>query len=84
MIEIKRDGGRVVLHFDLAIPTYDVRSVPMSYNCGGEVYAGLLTQAMRDALGNTVAAARRAAYEQGWKDAKGKRAKEDWFPRVLK
>ncbi len=86
MIEIKRDGCQVVLHFDLDVPTYETRVFPLSFGCGsgGEVYAGLLARAMQESFGDRVAAARRDAYEQGWKEAKAKRSKAEWFSRLLK
>lgn len=65
------------------MPTWNERTFQFSFNCGGEAYAGLLTKALRDALGDAVQAVRREAYEEGWRDAKAKTAKRDYFRRSI-
>lgn len=83
MINFKRDDKDAVVTLDLAVPTYDERVFSFKFGCGSEVYAGLLTEAMRKAFGNAVQAARREAYNDGWRDAKAKTAKRDWFGRNI-
>lgn len=79
MINFKRDGKKAVVRIDLSVPEYEERSFPFAFNCDGEVYAGLLTRAMRTAFSDAVKAARKEGYDQGWKDAKAKRASCSWF-----
>lgn len=82
-VTINRKGQDVELWLDAFIPNYDSRRFGFTFHCGGDVYAGLLTEHLRKRLGNLVEEARREAYEQGWKDAKAKRSKSDWFSRTL-
>lgn len=83
MIEIKRNHGEVELWFDCFIPHYELRRFPFTFNCGNSEYAGLLTGKMKTALFEEMQRIRREAYEQGWSDAKAKRAKNDIFKGVL-
>jgi hypothetical protein len=83
-LRVRRDGSDVEVSISSHIPTWEERVFPFSFNCGNEAYAGFLTKHIQDVIGNAVANARREAYEQGWKDAKAKRVKNDWFSRVLK
>jgi hypothetical protein len=83
MIHILRDGQFAVLHFDLRIPTWETRSYPLRFNCGGEAYAGLLTAAMNKELEDTVRQLRSEAYAEGWADAKAKKVRANHFNSYL-
>lgn len=45
--------------------------------------ARLLAERLREDFGAQVKKARKEAYEQGFKDAKSKRRKQDWFSEVI-
>jgi hypothetical protein len=79
MINITRDGTKVRLAVGTRIPTDKAYDYLFYWDCGCVEYAGLLSEAMRNQLGEVVKAARKEAYEQGFRDAKGKRRKNDWF-----
>lgn len=83
MLAIVRDNSDVIVKLDLHVPTYETRVFGFTFKCGNEVYAGLLTQAMREAVSDALMAARKQAYDQGWADAKAKRAKQTWFRRTI-
>jgi len=79
-IHFSRDGTQAVAKVTLTIPTYDARVFPMVFECGSEVYAGLLVEAMNAALQNEVETIRRDEYEAGWNDKTSrKRPKRGWF-----
>lgn len=84
-LRTERAGTTVRVWIDAFIPTWESRQFPFTFECGSgnEAYAGLLKQHITDTVGDAVEAARRAAYEQGWNDAKAKRARCDWFKRQL-
>lgn len=79
MITFKRIDCNAVASVDVVIPYYNERSYPLSFHCSNEAYAGLLLKAMDNRLTATLKSIRQTAYEQGWKDAKGKKVRETWF-----
>ena len=79
MIEFKRDGTRAIATIEVAVPFYDARVFYMSFECSSEAYAGLLTNLLKETVGEAVRLAREEAYEKGYKDAKAKRGKNKWF-----
>lgn len=78
MIQILRQGTEIVVKATCAKNNY---TYSFTYECGTgrEDYAILLREALADGLWNTIKTARQEAYEKGWKDAKRKGRKEDWF-----
>ena len=72
-------------------------STDLPYDCGGEkktefvfsydaiepFFAELLSRNIRELIQGAIRAARRDAYEQGWKDAKSHKPKQDWFTSAL-
>ena len=82
MIAITRKDTKVILGFGT---TVDVpkSALAFEWNAGSELYAALLAARIASDLSEAVGAARREAYNQGWADAKSKRAKMGWFPGVL-
>ena len=79
-IHFKREGTKVVANVDLDVPTWDTHVFACTFECGNEVYAGLLTEAMRVQLAKEIEAIRQYEYESGWRDkAAHKGARRDWF-----
>ena len=76
---INREGESIRVSITVTIPHFDDRVFSLEWNCGSEVYAGLLTEAIRKQTQDTLEDIRRRAYEDGWKDAKGKRRKQNHF-----
>lgn len=79
MITITRFGTKVKLNVEVASASYPGNSFNLYWDAGSEWAAGLLTDAMRAQLEGAVRSARMAAYADGYKDAKAKRAKNQWF-----
>ena len=83
-VTVKKDSCDVKIEVDVFVPYWDVRTFPFTFSCGGnEAYAGLLTRLIKERLASLVRNARAEAYEQGYKDAKAKRAKCEWFSEQL-
>lgn len=78
MLELKRKEHTVYLDITsglkVARPVY-----PFSFQENDENNAELLKQHIENVLSEALKKARREAYEQGWKHAKAKCAKETWF-----
>lgn len=79
MISFKRDGTVVKSDVTTFIPNFDDRVFHFQWECATEAYAGLLSAHMQRDMGAKLKAIRVHAYEEGWKDAKAKRAREEWF-----
>ena len=75
MFRFTRDGTKVQLAVSLAVPYYETREFWFSWESKSEVFAGLLVAAFNNALRSNRLNFQTAAYEQGWQDAKAKRAK---------
>jgi len=52
---------------------------PFAYNAGHPSYAGLAAHALREQFSDHMQSVRKAAYEQGYKDARAKRKKQTVF-----
>lgn len=78
MIEFKRDGTKVKIWTDCGVSDRSVFVTEIE--CGSEIYAILLRQKFADRLASRLEQIRHEAYTQGWKDAKAKDAKKEWFP----
>ena len=74
MIKIIKKDSKVSLEFVVNIPEMGNRYYTFEWNCNSPEYAGLLAKAMRNGLWSKIGQVRQEAYENGWKDAKGKRA----------
>jgi hypothetical protein len=75
-LTIAREGTRVVLRVRLDVVN---ETFEWSYDARTEWAATLLRNALSDALSKRMSQAREEAYEDGWKHAKAKKAKETWF-----
>jgi len=79
MIQVTRSGKEAELKVTLSIPFYDCRVFSFNFNCASEVYAGLLADKIQQKLYEHQREVRRLAYEEGYKDGKGKRGKQTYF-----
>lgn len=79
-LRVYRSGAEV--HFALKLSTVGGDFI-FALRVPEEWAAMLLVQAISKQLFDAMSAIRKNAYEQGWRDAKAKRAKEQWFSRRL-
>ena len=78
-IEIKAQGGdcgNLIVTLD---PQMANRVIRCEFNALDPLYAELVVNRLRECLSNAMREARIESYEQGWADAKAKRAKADYF-----
>lgn len=54
------------------------------WECNSELFAELLTNELREKLTERLQAIRQEEYNQGWKHAKAKKAKQNWFAGVFR
>lgn len=83
MLEISSDKNIITLKILCGYPIGNIWYSP-SFTTSDEAYAKLLTHNMRENMHASIADIRRAAYESGWKDAKAKNKKKEWFSRMWK
>ena len=83
MIQFKRDGTNAVCAVTIPVPTMDRRIYRFRFETGTEEYAALLTEAMRTEFRRIVQKSRKEAYEAGWRDAKARRRKQEYFAGYL-
>lgn len=78
MIEITRKGTQITISVHCPKNNY---TYYFNYECGEgrEDYAILLSQAMKDGFWDVLKEIRRESYAEGWKDAKKKSKKRDYF-----
>lgn len=74
-----RVNKQVRVELDLPVPNYAPRILFLYWDCADEIYAGLLTQALRDRMRAELTRIRRDSYEKGFSDAKAKRGKQKYF-----
>lgn len=77
-IEIKETKVRVIVDTKYPIESRYV----FSFDTGNADFAALLAENMNEKMRNDLEKIRRDTYEQGWKDAKAKKAKERYFSRM--
>jgi len=87
MLEIRRDNTAVIIRVETDLP-HDCAgtitgNITFKFDMSAPSWAELLTRYLRDRLAYEVRKIRREAYEQGWKDAKSKNRKQDWFSEWL-
>lgn len=87
LITVKRDNEKVtvLVSTDLAhnCSGTDTASIPLTWQMTYPYEADLLARYLDKRIKDFVKEARRESYEQGWKDARSKKAKQDWFSGVL-
>lgn len=79
MITFKREGSVVICKVEMDMPYWDTRIYHFRWETGSDVCSSLLTQHARTTLSDKLRAIRKEAYNRGWKDAKAKTKKEEWF-----
>lgn len=78
MISIERIGKTVKIRVDSGLPVA-LPAYPFSFDESDENNAELLKRHMVATFAQTMQEARKLSYEAGWKDAKAKRSRSDWF-----
>lgn len=78
MIEFKVDETAVVLDVHACYPL-STTFWSLRLECASKSYAFLLRENLYRNMTNKLEAIRKEAYNQGWKDAKAKTRKRDWF-----
>lgn len=79
MINAKATEDGVTLGIEINIPGFKTWTYSFIWTTNDEAYAQLLTNQIKDDVETTLKIIRREAYHEGWKDAKAKRKKADWF-----
>ena len=79
MIRFQRNGQKncqtVYVGVETGLPT-ETRLLWFTLDCGNAEYAALLEAHLHNRLRKTIERAHQLAYERGWKDAKGKKARK--------
>jgi len=55
----------------------------LDWNVGNDIGAAALALNLEELYREAIAQVREKAYNAGWKDAKAKRGKQDWFSRCI-
>lgn len=85
MIQFKRDGSSVrVQVFTGVIVDGRERYFELSIGTESDLYAQLLLEKLDQRMANLIFEIRREEYQRGWKHAKGKIRKSEFFPGVFK
>lgn len=88
MIHFMRNGEKdcetVWVRVDLKDVCVEEPRVWFSMKCDSPIYAVLLLQQLERQYHDAVTATQAKAYEQGYKDGRGRKRKEKWFPGFLK
>jgi hypothetical protein len=83
MIKIFADGNKVIVQTEYKYPgngyytNFDV-------DAGNKLDAQLRAENLNDHLAQSIQRIRKEEYNRGWKDAKSKKKKEDWFSSTFK
>lgn len=87
ILYVKRDNDKVVITIETDLPNNCdgtiTTALPFTWQLSQPYLADLLVRYIRDRIKTAVSDARRESYEQGWKDARSKKQKADWFSGVL-
>ena len=83
MLQVYRDNSKVAIAIDtnLSVDCEGLKGAILrfSFECGQPYLADSLTRYIRRLLEDNVARVRKNAYNEGWADAKAKRAKQTHF-----
>ena len=87
LITVKRDnsGVELLISTDLAdsCDGSQTTAIPFTWQTGQPYLADLLARYIKEHIRKVISDTRREYYEKGWKDAKAKRQKDDWFSGLL-
>lgn len=78
MINFSRKDSAVTVEVEANVGVA-ARFFHFTMNLSNEVYAYMLRENFQTKMTKALQDIRREAYEQGWKDAKAKIARRDWF-----
>jgi hypothetical protein len=83
-LAFERAEGQVRMRATISVPGGAGVVYTATMDMGNEYYARFVVSALQTQMAETMEAARREAYEQGWKDAKSKRtSKSNWFSSIF-
>ena len=82
MISFEVAGSEIIVRFTLGYPV-SAFGLTGRVNAGTQLAATLLREHLDERLAKSVRRARELAYAEGWKDAKAKRARTEFFSGVL-
>jgi hypothetical protein len=87
LITVKRNDSDVVLSIETDLANTcngpQAAAIPFTWPTGQPYAADLLVRYIIERVRKAISDTRREYYEKGWKDAKAKRPKDDWFSGVL-
>jgi len=87
MLTVKRDNSQatICIETDLAFSCdgKSTTTLPFTWSTSHPYIADLVTLYVRTQIEKAISDTRREYYEKGWKDAKSKKQKDDWFSGVL-
>lgn len=76
MIKFTREETKVKVSIESGVINYTYH---LLWNCTDDVYAELLQRQFQNKMEEKLTAIRKEAYEDGYKDGRGKKAKKSWF-----
>jgi len=83
MVKFQTNGEKgcttVFASVDTNLSAVKERYVHFSMETNNELYAALLVKHLKEEQSRLIKKAHRDAYEQGYKDGRGKKAKKTWF-----
>ena len=80
VIDVTQDKDNVVVNVYYPVPGNGTWHISFRNNmAGGVSHAGFIAKAMNDNVRDNLERIRRTAYEEGWKDAKAKDRKRQFF-----
>lgn len=86
-ITVRRDNSNVVVQVNTDLANVcdgsQTAFIPFEWSTGQPYTADLLVRYIQERIETAVSETRREYYEKGWKDAKAKKPKDDWFSGVL-
>lgn len=87
LITVKRDNSKVKVSIDTDLTNtcdgLQTSVIPFTWVTEQPYIADLLTRYIIERIRKAISNTRREYYEKGWKDAKAKKSKDDWFSGLL-
>jgi len=83
MIQVKRDNGKVTIEVETGL-AFDcagtkITTLAFEWNVAHPYLADVLRRYVKKLLSDAISKTRQEYYEAGWRDAKSKQKKADWF-----
>jgi len=76
MIDVSTSGSKVSVIIETGVDGFNL---PLTWETNQQLYAILLRDSIEKHMNERLEKIRRAAYNSGWKDAKAKTKKQNWF-----